>query len=895
MCNPDGHEYTVTTYRLWRKNSPAGDPDFQTSPGTAAAGIQSGAPESVDLNRNFDSANRAAVIASGRGSWSNTLNDDTYVGTSGGSAFEASALQTLILTEKFDIMADYHAYGCFVLHSPGDDGRSLATIDAHADSRNQAFTTQMKALLDHQALTNHTTRSATADTWTISQASHFYSTLLSVPLADSLVPGSIKDFAFYAPTGRFVVATASSDLNVRSGPGTTDPMERRGDGLVTQSAFLAQIELVAVHGLAHRPLLPFDRLRLGERRFGFGEELGRSVLRIAALDFGFGLVPVGLRLFPCIKSTRSARAIWRTHEYSPFFSVFFWSIDTTADKRTVCDETPSHPGYPRWAIHAMPVAVTKPPGERQNLLLPDVVRWPLDEGKPVIELIDVSVAFGDNQVLDGLSLKIVPGKATVIVGRSGSGKSVLLKLMMGLQRPDSGKVLLFGKDVDTLSQLELINLRKRMSMLFQNYALLDALTVEENVAFTLLENTSMERRAVMDMVHELLDIFELPGTEKLLPSSLSGGMRKRVSLARALIANPEVVLFDEPTTGLDPIMIEKVDQMILLAKRQYHITSVIISHDMASTRRLSDHVAYLHEGKIIFYGTYDEMMRSEIDVLEKFIAGAGTSRLAKVSGGEPVAAAPAPTPETEGEPVVQLIGVERRFGDNHVLRGVDLSIHPAQTTVLIGGSGSGKSVIVKHIMGLFKPDAGEILVFGKDITKMSAKELLEVRRRFGMLFQHAALLDWLTVAENVAFPIKERTNLPRKQIRERVEETLERLHIADIRDQLPGAISTGQKKRVGLARAIVMKPEIMIYDEPTTGQDPIRTRQVDDMIQQAQEEFDITSIVISHDMASTFRIAHVIALLHRGKIAAYGTPDQVRASSNEHVNHFIYAGQVETQ
>ncbi len=160
------------------------------------------------------------------------------------------------------------------------------------------------------------------------------------------------------------------------------------------------------------------------------------------------------------------------------------------------------------------------------------------------------------------------------------------------------------------------------------------------------------------------------------------------------------------------------------------------------------------------------------------------------------------------------------------------------------------------------------------------------------MFQHAALLDWLTVFGNVAFPLEERGKTPKKEVRERVLEILERLHIADIRDRMPGAISEGQKKRVGLARAIVMRPEIMIYDEPTTGQDPIRTRSIDDMIQETQEEFDITSIVISHDMALTFRIAHMIALLDRGRIAAYGTPAQVRASPDEHVQHFIHAGSV---
>ena len=190
---------------------------------------------------------------------------------------------------------------------------------------------------------------------------------------------------------------------------------------------------------------------------------------------------------------------------------------------------------------------------------------------------------------------------------------------------------------------------------------------------------------------------------------------------------------------------------------------------------------------------------------------------------------------------------------------MNIEIPELSLVVLIGASGSGKSVIIKHVMGLFKPDEGQIKVFGQDITKMNVIELETIRRRIGMLFQHAALLDWLSVHENVAFPLKERTKQGRKEIRDQVLEILERLHITDIQDKLPGEISEGQKKRVGLARAIIMKPEIMIYDEPTTGQDPIRTRQVDDMIQEAQQEFDITSIVISHDMASTFRIADRIA------------------------------------
>jgi len=528
--------------------------------------------------------------------------------------------------------------------------------------------------------------------------------------------------------------------------------------------------------------------------------------------------------------------------------------------------------------------------ERKNLLVPEAERWPLDPERPVIELEDVSLSFGTKQVLSHLSLRIVAGQTTVIVGRSGSGKSVLLKLMMGLLAPTSGRVILFGRDLATVSPSEMLELRKRMGMLFQNYALFDALSVEENVGFTLLKNSRLPGSEISHLSRDLIEVLGLTGSEALLPSELSGGMKKRVALARALVANPEVVLFDEPTTGLDPIMIANVDEMIALAKQKYQITSVIISHDMASTHRLADRVGFLHDGQIIFVGSYDEFIASQLPPIRTFVEGAQTSRLARGTGSSITAVEPArPIDET---PVVELVDVDKRFGSKRVLRGINLPIYPRRITVLIGASGSGKSVIIKHIMGLFKPDSGQIRVFGKDIVPMNDLELNDVRTHFGLLFQHAALLDWLSVEDNIAFPLRERRQTPRREIRERVDEMLVRLKITDIARSMPSEISEGQKKRVGLARAIVTKPEIMIYDEPTTGQDPLRTRDVDDMIQEAQQQFDITSIVISHDMASTFRIAHMIAMLYQGEIAAYGTPAELLASPNEHVQRFIYAGTV---
>jgi hypothetical protein len=196
MCNPDGHEYSVTTDRMWRKNSPAGDPDFREKPWRPASGAQSGAPESVDLNRNFNSKHRAAVIATGRGSWSDKLTDDTFLGSSAASAFETKALEALMTKHAFDVVCDHHSYGCFILHSPGDDTKPLAKVDKTAATRYSTFGAHMKDLLDDKAKTNKTVR-AIPDTWTLSQASLFYKTLRGVAAEDSVVPGSIKDFGFY--------------------------------------------------------------------------------------------------------------------------------------------------------------------------------------------------------------------------------------------------------------------------------------------------------------------------------------------------------------------------------------------------------------------------------------------------------------------------------------------------------------------------------------------------------------------------------------------------------------------------------------------------------------------------------------------------------------------------
>lgn len=532
---------------------------------------------------------------------------------------------------------------------------------------------------------------------------------------------------------------------------------------------------------------------------------------------------------------------------------------------------------------------------RENLLLPGAERWPADA--PVIELSGVHKSFGDKHVLRGVDLVVETGRTTVIAGQSGSGKSVLLKMMNGLELPDEGTVKLFGQDLAAIGERARTELRKRCTMVFQNYALIDSLTVAQNIGFPLAENTRMKPGEIRELAADLLEMLELGHAIDQMPASLSGGMKKRVALARAVVTNPEVVLFDEPTTGLDPVMIEFVDELIRRTQTQYEITSVIISHDMASNRRLADKMAILADGGIVEIGGFREVIESDHPAVRAFVADAVVARMSRDDAPDhPVdvvgeQATPDPIAADAVEVVARVEGLHKSFGDNHVLKGIDLEIPKERITVVIGGSGSGKSVLIKHIIGLMQPSKGRVEVFGHDLSGLGARELQQkVQSRIGMLFQGAALFDSMTVRQNLAFPLVEGRRQKKRSVAERVDEVAERLHVTDILDRMPSAISNGQRKRVGLARALITRPEIMVYDEPTTGQDPIMMRRVDDMIVEAAEQFDITSVVISHDMLSTFRIADQIAMIYKGELRIAGTPDELRASDDEQVQRFIYAG-----
>ena len=242
----------------------------------------------------------------------------------------------------------------------------------------------------------------------------------------------------------------------------------------------------------------------------------------------------------------------------------------------------------------------------------------------------------------------------------------------------------------------------------------------------------------------------------------------------------------------------------------------------------------------------------------------------------------------DARPMIQVIDLHKMFGENKVLTGINVTIPEGSTCVILGGSGSGKTVLMKHMIGLLKPDAGQVIVDGEDIVPLGDAEMERVRRKFGMVFQAAALFDSMTVYENVAFPLREHTKKSEEEMRAIVRAKLDVVGLPpSVEDQFPADLSGGMRKRVGLARAVVMEPKIVLYDEPTTGLDPITTDYVDEMILAAQAKLKVTSVVISHDIASAFNVGNYIAFLSKGLIIEFGPPEQLRNSEHPVVKNFL--------
>lgn len=248
------------------------------------------------------------------------------------------------------------------------------------------------------------------------------------------------------------------------------------------------------------------------------------------------------------------------------------------------------------------------------------------------------------------------------------------------------------------------------------------------------------------------------------------------------------------------------------------------------------------------------------------------------------------SPPRTGTPMVHLEGIHKAFGKRKILRGVDMAVYPGETVCIIGGSGTGKSVSLKHIMRLLEPDQGRIWLDGEDITKAYGDRLQKARSKLGVNFQFGALLNWLTVFENVALPLRENTDMSDVEIDRRVMAKLELLKIPQARDLYPTQISGGMVKRAGLARAVVMEEslKVILYDEPTSGLDPISTALVDEMVNEMKARLGLTQMIVTHDMPSAYRTADRIAVLYEGKVVQFGTPTEIQNSSVPYVQQFVH-------
>jgi phospholipid/cholesterol/gamma-HCH transport system ATP-binding protein len=237
--------------------------------------------------------------------------------------------------------------------------------------------------------------------------------------------------------------------------------------------------------------------------------------------------------------------------------------------------------------------------------------------------------------------------------------------------------------------------------------------------------------------------------------------------------------------------------------------------------------------------------------------------------------------------MISVIGLYKSFGDKKVLNGIDLEIGRGESLMLVGGSGAGKSVFIKHLIGLLQPDEGHVVVDGIDLTVAPAETVLELRKRFGMTFQEGALFDSMKVADNIAFPIRRHTKKPEAEVTARVRECLELVRLPGIENKMPSELSGGMRRRVGFARAIALEPEILLFDEPTTGLDPINTAAIGTVINQLRTELGVTAVTITHDMGLATRIADRVAIIRRGRILMVDTPERFLESENWFVRAFL--------
>jgi phospholipid/cholesterol/gamma-HCH transport system ATP-binding protein len=245
---------------------------------------------------------------------------------------------------------------------------------------------------------------------------------------------------------------------------------------------------------------------------------------------------------------------------------------------------------------------------------------------PMIKVRSLTKKIGQQEILRGVDLEVCNGETLAIIGRSGGGKSVLLKHMVGLMEPDAGEIWIHGQNIIGMNERQLGTIREKVGILFQSGALFDSMTVADNIAFPLREAGERDPKVLHAKITEMLEVMEMEGQEEKMPESLSGGMKKRVGLARAIIRRPSCVLYDEPTSGLDPVVADSINRLIRQLQRRFGMTSVVVTHDMKSAFDVADHIAYLHEGRIYFHGTASELQKSSDPLIQDFLLGRSDGR-----------------------------------------------------------------------------------------------------------------------------------------------------------------------------------------------------------------------------------------------------------------------------
>jgi phospholipid/cholesterol/gamma-HCH transport system ATP-binding protein len=271
----------------------------------------------------------------------------------------------------------------------------------------------------------------------------------------------------------------------------------------------------------------------------------------------------------------------------------------------------------RWTLSVERFLMIESPTSSDLSLNPQ----PSSLNSSMIEVRGLAKRIGEQEILRGVDLDVVRGETLAIIGRSGGGKSVLLKHLVGLMQPNAGEIWIEGQNIIGLSERKLGAIRQKIGILFQGAALFDSMTVAENIAFPLREAGERDPKILREKVHEMLDVVELEGQEEKMPVSLSGGMKKRVGLARSIIRRPKCVLYDEPTSGLDPVVSDSINRLIRRLQQRFGMTSIVVTHDMKSAFHVADHIAYLHEGRIYFHGTSSELQQSNDPILQDFLIG----------------------------------------------------------------------------------------------------------------------------------------------------------------------------------------------------------------------------------------------------------------------------------